>query len=81
MTRQGNRKTARRASSVTRRRGLQSGAAMAALPAGAQPVGPVMAALSHYMSAARERYDHHGCRESISANKMRHGCVPRLNQA
>src|SRR5262245_2647026 len=32
---------------------------MAALPAGvaagAQPVGPVMAALSHYMSAARER--------------------------
>src|SRR5215472_17051807 len=46
---------ARRASSVTRRRVLQSGAAMAALPAGAQPVGPVMAALSHYMSAARER--------------------------
>src|SRR5262249_47362787 len=46
---------ARRASSVTRRRVLQSGAAMAALPAGAQPVGPVMAALSHYMSAAPER--------------------------
>ena len=58
MTRQSNRKTARR-SSVTRRRVLQSGAAMAALPgglaAGAAPVGPVMAALSSYMSAARER--------------------------
>src|SRR5262249_60172758 len=56
--RQGNRKPARR-SSVTRRRVLQSGAAMAALPAGvaagAQPVGPVMAALSGYMGAARER--------------------------
>jgi len=53
------RKTVRRGASVTRRRILQSGAAMAALPAGvaagAQPVGPVMAALSHYMSAARER--------------------------
>jgi len=58
VTRQGNRKTARR-SSVTRRRVLQSGAAMAALPgglaAGGAPVGPVMAALSHYMGAARER--------------------------
>src|SRR5215510_13160759 len=58
VTRQGNRKTARR-SSVTQRRVLQSGAAMAALPAGlgagAQPVGPVMTALSSYMSAARER--------------------------
>jgi len=58
VTRQSNRKTARR-SSVTRRRVLQSGAAMAALPgglaAGAAPVGPVMAALSHYMGAARER--------------------------
>src|SRR5262245_35978517 len=57
VTRQGNRKTARR-SSVTRRRVLQSGAAMAALPAGlaagAAPVGPVMAALSSYMGAARE---------------------------
>jgi 2-methylcitrate dehydratase PrpD len=53
------RKAPRRGASVTRRRVLQSGAAMAALPAGvaagAQPVGPVMAALSHYMSAARER--------------------------
>jgi 2-methylcitrate dehydratase PrpD len=52
VTRQGNRK-------VTRRRVLQSGAAVAALPAhlaaGATPVGPVMAALSSYMSAARER--------------------------
>src|SRR5262245_66632098 len=52
------RKAARRAS-VTRRRVLQSGAAMATLPAGlaagGQPVGPVMAALSSYMSAARER--------------------------
>ena len=59
MARQGNRKTARRSSSVTRRRVLQSGAAAAALPAGlatgAQPVGPVMAALSSYMDAARER--------------------------
>src|SRR5262249_35738476 len=58
VTRQGNRKTPRRAS-VTRRRVLQSGAAMAALPAGlaagGQPGGPVMAALSSYMSAARER--------------------------
>src|SRR5262249_60133368 len=53
------RKAPRRSSSVTRRRVLQSGAAVAALPAGiaagAQPVGPVMAALSSYMSAARER--------------------------
>src|SRR6516164_6061209 len=59
VARQGNRKTARRSSSVTRRRVLQSGAAAAALPAGlatgAQPVGPVMAALSSYMDAARER--------------------------
>jgi 2-methylcitrate dehydratase PrpD len=59
VTRHSNRKAARRASSVTRRRVLQSGAAMAALPAGlaagAQPVGPVMAALSSYMSGARER--------------------------
>src|SRR5262244_943829 len=59
VTRQGNRKAGRRSSSVTRRRVLQSGAAAAALPAGiaagAQPVGPVMAALSSYMSAARER--------------------------
>jgi hypothetical protein len=58
VTRQSNRKTARR-SSVTRRRVLQSGAAMAALPAGLAagraPVGPVMAALSSYMGAARER--------------------------
>ena len=58
MSRQGNRKAARR-SSVTRRRVLQRGAAAAALPAGlaagAQPVGPVMAVLSSYMSAARER--------------------------
>src|SRR5262249_50330464 len=56
---QGNRKTARRGASVTRRRVLQSGAAAAALPAGlaagGEPVGPVMAALSSYMSAARER--------------------------
>ena len=59
MTRQGNRKAPRRGASVTRRRVLQSGAAVAALPAtlaaGAAPVGPVMAALSSYMSAARER--------------------------
>src|SRR5262249_40600866 len=59
VTRQGNRKAPRRSSSMTRRRVLQSGAAMAALPAGvgagAQPVGRVMAALSGYMSAARER--------------------------
>jgi hypothetical protein len=59
VTRQGNRKTPRRGASVTRRRVLQSGAAVAALPAtlaaGAAPVGPVMAALSSYMSAARER--------------------------
>src|SRR5262249_16996338 len=58
VTRQGNRKTARRAP-VTRRRVLQGGAAMAALPgglaAGGAPVGPVMAALSSYMGAARER--------------------------
>src|SRR5262245_15588350 len=58
VTRQGNRKTASR-STGTRRRGRQSGGAMAALPAGVaaggQPVGPVMAALSSYMSAARER--------------------------
>src|SRR5215472_12364056 len=53
------RKAPRRGASVTRRRVLQRGAAAAALPAhlaaGAQPVGPVMAALSHDMSAARER--------------------------
>src|ERR1700757_4343693 len=53
------RKAPRRGASVTRRRVLQSGAAVAALPAhlaaGAAPVGPVMAALSSYMSAARER--------------------------
>jgi 2-methylcitrate dehydratase PrpD len=58
VTRQGNRKAPRRGASVTRRRVLQSGAAVAALPAhlaGAAPVGPVMAALSSYMSAARER--------------------------
>src|SRR5262252_6158615 len=59
VTRQGNRKAPRRSSSVTRRRVLQSGAAVAALPAGvaagAQPVGPVMAALSSHMTAARER--------------------------
>src|SRR6266700_1546567 len=59
VTRQGNRKAPRRGSSVTRRRVLQSGAAVAALPAGraagAAPVGPVMAALSSYMGAARER--------------------------
>jgi 2-methylcitrate dehydratase PrpD len=59
VTRQGNRKAPRRGASVTRRRVLQSGAAAAALPAtlaaGATPVGPVMAALSSYMSAARER--------------------------
>src|SRR5262249_4581000 len=40
-------------------RPVQGGGAGAALPAGvaagAQPVGPVMAALSHYMGAARER--------------------------
>ena len=61
MTRQGNRKAPRRGASVTRRRVLQSGAAAAALPAhlaaGAAPVGPVMAALSSYMSAARELPD------------------------
>ena len=59
MTRQGNRKAPRRGAAVTRRRVLQSGAAVAALPAhlaaGAQPVGPVMAALSSYMSAAHAR--------------------------
>src|SRR5262249_26960558 len=58
VARRGNRKTARR-SSVTRRRGLQSGAAVAALPgglaAGGARVGPVMAALSSYMGAAGER--------------------------
>src|SRR5262245_57496686 len=58
VTRQGNRKAPRRGASVTRRRVLQSGVA-AALPAhlaaGAAPVGPVMAALSSYMSAAHER--------------------------
>src|SRR5262252_4402983 len=52
------RKAPRRGASVTLRRVWQGGAA-AALPAhlaaGAQPVGPVMAALSHYMSAAGER--------------------------
>jgi 2-methylcitrate dehydratase PrpD len=51
----------RKSSNVTRRSVLRAGgaAAAAALPAAkaaaAQPVGPVMAALSTYMSAARER--------------------------
>ena len=48
-------------SKVTRRGVLQGGSALAAaaLPTGkaigAQPVGPAMAALSNYMSGARER--------------------------
>src|SRR5205814_8304982 len=61
VTRKGNRKAPRRGASVTRRRVLQSGAAVAALPAhlaaGAAPGGPVMAALSSYMSAAGELPD------------------------
>src|SRR5262249_16192831 len=58
VTRQGNRKTARPAR-VPGRRVRQGGGARAALPgglaAGGAPVGPVMAALSSYMGAARER--------------------------